>query len=389
MLKNIKYGTFLLALLIAASCKKPYSPVVKESVNNFLVVEGFINPGADSTFIKLSRTVQLADSAKVTAERGATVTVEGNGIGRPLTEISPGVYSGLPLNVDVSQKYHLRIRLANGKEYVSDEAEAKVTPPIDTVTFAVKPDGIIIYASAHDPSNKTRYYRWDYDETWMFHSKYASNFKVENGEVVPRPPAEQIYLCFANHTSSVVSLATTTKLTADVVSNAPITNISRTSEKISVRYSMMLRQYALTKEAFDFWENLRKNTENLGSIFDAQPSQISGNIHNVSDASEPVIGFISVSTMASKRVFIDREDINQNWVPQYPYDCREDSTLFKNPKTGSNDVNTFLIMGSYLPTFEIIANGSLKPVGYGRTSPECADCTLRGYRRRPAFWKDK
>jgi hypothetical protein len=388
MLKNIKYGTFLMALLIAFGCKKPYFPTLATTANNYLVVEGFINSGNDSTFIKLSHTVNLADSVSASPERAAGVTVEGNGSTYQLNEIKPGVYSALPLNLAGSQKYHLRIRLANGKEYVSDDTEVKVTPPVDSVSYQIKADGLQINVSAHDPANNTHYYRWDYDETWQFHSKYISNYKVVNGDILPRQVEDQIFTCFANHTSSTVVLASTVKLGSDVVSNAPITNIIPSSEKISMRYSILVKQYALTKEAFDFWENLRKNTESLGSIFDALPSEIKGNIHNTANADEPVIGFVSVGTMSVKRVFIDKDDLPDAWILQYPYDCKQDSTLYVNPITKANDVAAFIISGIYLPTFSITGPMGGPAIGYGRTSPQCADCTLRGYKRRPNFWKD-
>ncbi len=388
MLKNIKYLTYLVVLLVAFSCKKPYLPILGATANNYLVVEGFINGGNDSTFIKLSRMVNLANSVSTALERGAGVTVEGNGNTYQLNEIKAGVYSALPLNLDVSQKYHLRIRLANGKEYVSDDSEVKVTPPVDTITYQTKSDGLHIYASAHDPANNTRYYRWDYDETWLFHSRYISGYKVVGGEVVPRSADEQIFTCFANHTSSTVVLASTAKLASDVVSNVPITNIIPSSEKISVRYSILVKQYALTKEAFDFWENLRKNTESLGSIFDALPSEISGNVHNTANAEEPVIGFVSVGTVSTKRIFIDRGVLPSEWTLQYPYDCNQDSTLYKNPITKSDDVAAYIISGIYLPTYAITGPMGGPAIGYGRASYQCTDCTLRGYKRRPDFWRD-
>ena len=46
--------------------------------------------------------------------------------------------------------------------------------------------------------------------------------------------------------------------------------------------------YALTRDQFNYWANLKKTTEYLGTIFDAQPSQLNNNIHCLSNPSEPV-----------------------------------------------------------------------------------------------------
>lgn len=389
MMKNIKYCACLLSLFVAFGCKKPYYPNITAAANNYLVVEGFINSGNDSTFIKLSRTVALGNSVGVTAERGAAVIVEGSGTTYPLSEVRAGVYSALPLNLNASQKYHLRIKLSNGKEYLSDDSEVKVTPPVDTITYDIKNTGLQINVSAHDPAANTHYYRWDYEETWLFHAKFTSNYKVVNGDILPRSLDDQVFTCFGNHTSSTVTLASTLKLASDIVSNAPITNIIPSSEKVSMRYSILIKQYALTAEAFAFWENLRKNTEQLGSIFDALPSEIKGNIHNTTDAKEPVVGFISVGTMTSKRIFVDKDDLPKSWILQYPYECQQDSTLYKNPITSANDVAAFIISGIYLPTYAITGPMGGPAIGYGRTPPQCADCTLRGVKKRPDFWRDK
>jgi hypothetical protein len=50
-----------------------------------------------------------------------------------------------------------------------------------------------------------------------------------------------------------------------------------------VLYYIKLSQYALSHDAYLFYQKLKKNTEQLGSIFDAQPSELSSNIHCVTD----------------------------------------------------------------------------------------------------------
>jgi hypothetical protein len=70
--------TLMFVIAIAASCKKPYAPPVIKADNNYLVVEGVIAAGGDSTNIKLSRTVKLADSVNINPEKGAKVVVQGD-----------------------------------------------------------------------------------------------------------------------------------------------------------------------------------------------------------------------------------------------------------------------------------------------------------------------
>ncbi len=56
-------------------------------------------------------------------------------------------------------------------------------------------------------------------------------------------------------------------------------------------------------------KKLKNNTEQLGSIFDAQPSETGGNLHCKTDPTEQVIGFIGCSSQTQKRIFINRYEL--------------------------------------------------------------------------------
>jgi hypothetical protein len=382
-----KYNRCLFCLVLVlgvVSCKKPYNPSIVSSVKNYLVVEGVINTGNDSTFIRLSRTVQLADGIGTNTEKGAVVTVDAEGsTSYTLTEIAPGTYAAGPLNFDNTKKYRLAIKTSNGQNYQSEEMDVKEAPPIDSIGYKIKKNGIQVYVNTHDATNNTRYYRWDYEETWRFHSKYRTRYISDGKNIIPRTDAEDIYTCFNNYTSKNILTTSTTKLSQDVVASFPLVDIDGSSLKLNDRYSILVKQYALTKQAYEFWENLRKNTEQLGSIFDAQPSEISGNIHNVNNPGELVIGFIEMGTIQSKRVYIDRTQLPR-WDTSYPESCTLDTTLIKDPN-GTNAVAVILIPKHALPVDTISFNNVV--TGYFRTPFVCGDCTVTGTKTKPIFWK--
>jgi hypothetical protein len=161
--------------------------------------------------------------------------------------------------------------------------------------------------------------------------------------------------------------------------------VASTSEKIELKYSIQVRQYALTPDAYHFWESLKKNTEQLGSIFDAEPTQLKGNIHNIKDDSDIVIGYISAGSITTKRIFISNDQLPPQWLPNYPYDCGLDSAWYFHPRTGFNDVKAFLVPELEIP---VSSYGSgPKPSGYTASSRECVDCTIRGTTKQPDFWQ--
>jgi hypothetical protein len=371
-------------------CRKPYTPKVFSAPNSFLVVEGVINSGNDSTIIKLSRTVKLNDKITVNPVLGATVTVESDQSSsfRLFDVNSNGHYGSGPLNLSAVQKYRLRVNTGDGRQYLSDFIAVKPTPPIDSINYTVKDSTVYLFANTHDPSNNTRNYRWDYDETWIFHARFLSDRILDTvtHKIRPRNDNEQIYYCFGNDVSSNVLLFSTKKLKQDVVYESPLTQIKLTSEKFERKYSILVRQYALTDDAFAFFQNLQKNTEQLGSIFDAQPSQLNSNIHSLTDVNEPVIGFLSVTNVQSKRIFITVDELPPYLLAKYPYDCVQDSALYSN-KHGFDEVQNDLINPPivYVPTVGIFASGY--EIGVCFSTPICVDCTLRGTKQTPSFWK--
>jgi hypothetical protein len=385
-------GIFVLTIALIG-CRKPYNPPAITAVTNYLVVEGVINPGSDSTIIKLSRTVNLSGKTAINPVTGAVLTIESNqNTSYPLPEATKGNYVSPGLNLDNTRQYRLRIKTPDGKEYLSDFEQVKNTPPIDSIGFNLlggNVPGIQIYANTHDPNNNTRYYRWDYQETWQFHAKYQSQLITNGSAIIPRTVAQDLFTCFANDASTSIILGSSAKLQQDVIYQSPITQILSTSEKIETKYSILLRQYALTNNAFTFWTNLKKNTEQLGSIFDAQPSQINGNIHCISNPLEPVIGYVSISTVQQKRVFITANgQLPQTWFPTYPYNCQIDTDLFCQTQSCQNFVALFLIpSGSTEIPIVQIPPAPAPPAGYLASSIDCIDCTIRGTKKQPAFWK--
>ena len=377
--------------MIGTACRKPYNPQVISNDNHYLVVEGVVNSGNDSTVISLSRTVKLSEDVRTQAVTNYTVAVEGEQGGNyVLQSQGNGKYEIGPMHLDATKKYRLHITTPEGKEYASDYVEVRQTPPIDSIGFMPKNNNLQLYVNTHNPTNNTRYYRWDYEETWKFHSKFQSDYIVDaqTKQMRPRRVDEASYYCFTGDKSSTIVLGSSAKLAQDVIFQGPINTIPRDAEKIELRYSILLRQYALTKEGYQFWESLKKNTEQLGSIFDAQPTQLQGNIHSISNPTEPVIGYVSITNTQSKRIFIDNSQLPRDWLAKYPYDCvMPDSALFFNPKSGLNEVEAMIIKGGGIPIRTISSEGGI--AGYLYSSTQCADCRIRGRVQQPSFWKEK
>lgn len=399
MIKKIfKYTLIIQALLLFGSCKKPYVPAVITSGSSLLVVEGSINAGADSTMIRLTHTIPLSSPTGTQSppELNASITVESdaNAI-YPLIEIGNGYYGAAGLNLSSTNKYKLKIVTAGNKIYESDFVAVKNSPPIDSISYQVETNSLRINVTTHDPSNGTRYYRWDYNETWIIHSRYESMLKLITypvDSIVMRPASEQIYTCWQSGVSSDIVLGSTAKISNDILINYPVTIIPSTSEKLGVRYSILVKQHAMTSDAFNYYQELRKNTESLGTIFDPQPSSLTGNIHCITNPSEQVIGYITAGSVSQVRIFVSARQLpaNANWIPNLPqFNCDFETPVYHPTPKYPYSVKEYLYTGILIPLQPLQAPGAAHPSGYTGATPICVDCTLRGSNRPPAFWKDE
>jgi Domain of unknown function (DUF4249) len=356
------------------ACVQTYTPAPIQANDNYLVVEGNLILGRDSTVITLSRSQNLSDSNAFTPEPNAQVSVLApNGSSIPLIEKANGVYWSPGLNLNLNDQYQLKIVTSNGKEYLTDTLVPKSTPLIDSVYWRQDNTGVNIYLDTHDALNDTRYYLWNFTETWEHNAAYNAELELVNGQLTQRSPSQQIYTCWASMNSTDILVGNSVNLNQDVIARQLITLIPPGSIKMSVLYSILVRQYAISQQAYEYWQNLKINTEQLGSIFDAQPSQLTGNIHCVSNPNEPVLGYISASSETSERIFVNRYDLIWIYYPPQCYLNLYTEDLLAKVLNDSLHVVLISEMGAGL---------------YGVTSVACGDCRYDGggSNSKPDFW---
>ncbi len=369
----------LFLMLLGTACKKPYDAPAVTTDYKYLVIDGVINANSGGiTTIQLSRTKRLSDTILINPELNARINIESeNGVSYALNPgTEKGQYQSAPLFLNNALKYRLRINTSDGNNYASEFVPIKISPAIDSVTWEQDQD-VSIYGYTHDPQNKTQYYRWDYIETWQYRANYNSSYGVNNRRIFFHDSLTQLYNCWGTVYSSDIVIGSTVALSEDRISKLKIRTIPQHDPLIGVKYSILVKQYALTKEAYQYWEILRRNTQQTGSIFDPQPSQLKGNFFNLNNPSEPVIGFLTASSITEKRIFIDNADL-QNWVSVLP---GGDCSILITQQNPADYLQFNYLDTSYAPYYFITGGG----LAIARN--ECLDCTRRGgTNRKPLFW---
>jgi len=364
---------------LVTQCVEPYAPPEIKGNSNFLVVDGFLNATDGTVNVKLSRSIPLADPGVSPAETNASITLEDSeGDNQELAEQGQGTYALSGVTIDFTRKYRLNIVTASNEQYVSEFVEVRITPPIDTLGWEPTDQGVKVYISAHDNTNSTRYYQWDYTETYEYNAVYFSPYTYKDGVVTARGAGEYFYTCWKDVPSPHILITSTRQLAEDIVNEFPVTLIPKGSQKLFQRYSILVKQRDITEEAYEFYEQLKNTTEELGGLFDPQPGQVTGNISSVDHPNEVVLGFFNASTVHEKRFFIKRSDLPTHLaIQQTEGDCF--LQYIDVGAVGAFPAATHdLVEGVYV---------NLTLVGYHYSLKACTDCRLQGGTiEQPDFW---
>ena len=381
MRKAIGFVFVLLATLLG--CRTPYEPEVPATELRVLVVEGYLDTEGLKSELKLSRTAPLgASSAFIPELRAKVLLKSASGQVFPLTETGLGTYI-FERNIDEKQSYLLEIELSSGERYVSEGLQPIVTPEIIDAGFKRDEEGVEVFVSTQGNANADDFL-WTFEETWIYRPRIrtAYIYVPELKNVRDRKDAEQTSLCFKTEPSPGILLETSSRFKDQVVFQKTITEIPTGDERIMERYSILVSQKGLASKDVPFWEILKKNTEDIGSIFSPLPSLIGGNIKSLDAAKSPVIGQVSLGVIRQKRIYINQVQVSPwNYLDPKFNDCAigEEAILAK-------DYQAIFGNGAVVPTRPLMVGTTI--VGYYPSSKRCTDCSLYASKLKPSFWID-
>ena len=399
-MKKILIYRFLVTIILSSvfGCTTPY----QYQANGFedaIVVEATITNEFKNQKIKISRTYELEEKVP-TIESNATVYITDD-IGNKYDFEQIGeVYSSLTqFQASPDRAYQLHIRTQNGRSYISNTEKLPQQTQIDKLeSKAITKNGelgVQITVNSSDPTNNSRYYRYEYDETYQVVAPRWSITQaiVRNGQLVFQDRKTEARVCYLNKSSDDLILTNTNQLSEDKVIDFPVRFISSKDPVIRNRYSILVKQYVQSLAAHTFYETLKEISNNGSILSQTQPGFFYGNINPVDNPGEKVIGYFEISSYSEKRLFFSFTDVLKGQpLPNYQYDCPapipqvEIGDYYFNYCFGSNNCQGSLVL-------QLIGSGVR--VYYPDESPslllypvECGDCTSFSSNIKPSFWID-
>jgi hypothetical protein len=364
-------------VILMSDCREPFDPQFETGIDDFLVVDGYVNVGEKAVSrITLSRISALGVNDQ-TFDANALVSIQSSTDETfSLRPEEPGRFVSDSLTLDPALEYRLLISTDDGKEYASEFVKALISPPIDSIHWRWQRDGVQLYVTTHDPLNNTFFYKWTYDETWEIRSAFWAEFEYRAQKMVLLHPFESsdLFYCFVHNPSSDLHFASTKKNDVDAT-HYPLINFGYYSFKLLYRYSVLVKQRAMTEAEFNYLSLIQKNTTVTGSLFDPMPGELHGNIYSLSSPGEPVIGYIGASSTEVLRFNIEDEQIEEiGFKPVALCQQREiprDSFWYWFDRL------------KYHPIDSVWGEDK-----YTGAPSHCMDCSLRGTPVRPEFFSD-
>lgn len=366
---------FVSVLLLLTGCITKYIPEVNEE-KVLLVVQGLLTDQNQADTVKLSQSLPLGKKSEASPVSGYNVSISDNtGNNYYLSEILPGTYitdpavfKGMP-----GRSYTLHIisnSLTNNFHYESAPMEMIPVPPIDSLYYEklviVPPfgfdrgvDACQIYLNTHNPENNCRYFRWDFIETWVLRLLF--------------PVVNQT--CWITENSHFLNIKSTASFSEARIDRFPIKYISNQTDRLKREYSIIVNQYSLSEDEFNYWEKIQNVEEQVGGLYDIIPASIPGNITCIENPAEKVLGYFSVSSKFSKRIFIN--DDFPGIIDRYA-NCIKDTIPYIDPPGLGVSVWILDDEPYYKPPFKVTTDNK-----------GCADCTVRGTTTKPDYWPDK
>ncbi len=398
---SLTYHFHILVFLLAGSffsgCTEPFSPDLLPLTESNLVVDATLTNESKNHEVLLSRSSQ--EQGELQIEKNATVRVlDDTQQTFTFNETAPGKYiSDLPFKADTNKTYRLQIITADGKSYTSQAESLPQTSQIENVA-AKKTltenanEGVLITVDSFDPTGNSTYYRYEYEETYkIIAPKWGPDQLVVLSEenqsvgIVGRDPEKEEQTCYATDKSISLILTKTSGAGEDRVTDFEVRFLSKGNFIISHRYSILVKQYVLSQQAYTFYEKLQEFSGSESLFSQSQPGFINGNIFPDDDSIERVVGIFEVSSVSEKRAFFNYVDLFPDEdLPPFIDECKP--AIFQ--VEGDPSVYDFVKSNSVSYTNNITDLNTGDLVAYIVAPRVCGDCTVLGSAVVPEFWEE-
>ena len=318
MSKAPLFKTLTFVCFLLAGCVERYYPEEGALKTGTLVINAHLTDQPGMQVIEISRSVDLINPVFDPVYGSLARVIREDGELREFSEFRPGYYEAELDDqfLQTGASYMIQVQTPDGNVYESVFDKLRPVPAIDSLyyqvesaSFASESDsisGIRFYLDFTFDNEAYEYIRWDLTETYEFHNPDMQDFILDADFRVKELTDTNKYLvCYITNELFTIQSMSTENLDFGSSITKPFDFIpnNQLEQKLHHKYSLLVKQYSLGEEAFHYWNELKKTSQEQGWLYDRQPALLRSNIHNVNDESEVVLGFFCMEGMVEKRAF--------------------------------------------------------------------------------------
>ncbi len=381
------FRSTLLILLIAGfttACIKTYQPTFKVADSNNYVVSGLVTNKEGYQYINVSKTSLLSKPARIPVSNCSVDIIDNELNVFHGEESEAGKYRVWinKENLKTGKSYKLDITTPEGKHLASDYEEMLAAGEIDSIYYKMEdsPDkdsslfrpvqGIRFYIDMHGEAGSSPYYKYDLTETWEYHVEQPIIWYFDGQIHHVVPPDYSRMICWRTKDIGNIYIFSAENLSQNKYTNGSLLYVDNQSQRLKYLYSLFVTQSSLSKRAYTYWKELQSNSRQNGGLYSKQPIDIEGNLYDLSDPNQSVLGYFSVSAINTERLFVQNV---KNLKIDAP--CCDTTSL----RFGLRDL-TPLDYPAYLTGNEYSYSGGL-------LGEACVNCVrMGGTTVKPDFW---
>jgi hypothetical protein len=332
---------FILTIFTFNSCIDPYS-IELEGENRILTVDGLISTAAGPHEVRLTWTSKYDDQSQgnviiasglkvaIVDSDGNVVVLEeevidsvtflsnGNLVTAPLRRKS-GIYLTPPdFKAEYDKKYSLLITTNIGEEYASlpekvikgTQLDSAVFRPFNEATInpLIDQSGFVVDAYFNDDPAANNFYLWKPSNAWGVLKTFPELFR--NRQTWQLEPISCCSRCFLPETRMNGSFTVTNdRLFNGADARFPALFIQDDGFRFMERYRVTLDQYSISEGGYNFLKLVSQQLSIQGSVFDPLPANIRGNMLNLDNPAEQVLGYFFVTDVSSQTIYMNRTDL--------------------------------------------------------------------------------
>lgn len=305
-------------------CLDPFEFEFEDSdVEKLLVVDGVFSTSQGPHTITLSRT-QKFGLKTIDPVLGAEIELIHQTQKYPFTELENGDYQLDNIAGQFGQEYNLHITLSDGQAYQSlpsvipqnvkaDSAYVEFEKGIRSTvtgneTFATVMNVLVDTDLPGNDNMNFTYLKWLTEELYVFPEESCGGLHQPKSCYIPVAPNLQN-----------LSIFNSEKVAGERLEAFKVSVKNRmTSQEFKALYIFSVYQYSITKESHSYWTKLKTLANQSGTVFDLPPAPLQGNVYNVNDPDELVLGYFEVASIDTVRARVlgyeFRENVNPNFV---------------------------------------------------------------------------